>query len=456
MQHAAGREAHLAQSPRELLVAGHHSGHDVPVSAQVLGGAVQDQAGPLSGGALQHGCGEGVVGEQRDGAAGVRDGAQVEFGERRVGRGLDHDKPGVRAQGVRDARRVDPGHLGAQQSGGQQVIAAAVQGPYGDDMAQAERAAHEQYGAQRGHAAREGDRALGAFEAGEGGLETGDGRVAEAAVDGRALRFGAVGRERVDAGGLAAAVVRGVGRGQVDRRGVQPQPGEVLPPGVHGLGGEGSGAGRRDTGVLNVVGVVLSVVCVVHHGFHAQQTEHRTGPRPRTPCYVRAMAESVVLDPVDLHLLRLLQNDARTTYRDLAAQVGVAPSTCLDRVTRLRRAGVILGHQLRLDPAKLGRGLEALLSVQVRPHRRELVGPFVDRIRALPESRTVFHLTGPDDYLVLVAVADMADLQRLVLDEFTSRREVARVETRLIFQQWDCGPLLPPAPPSASPSAKSS
>ncbi len=50
-----------------------------------------------------------------------------------------------------------------------------------------------------------------------------------------------------------------------------------------------------------------------------------------------------------------------------------------------------------------------------------------------------------------VAVADMADLQRLVLDEFTSQREVARVETRLIFQQWDCGPLLPPGAPAATP-----
>ncbi|GAA3368712.1 Lrp/AsnC family transcriptional regulator [Streptomyces sannanensis] len=157
------------------------------------------------------------------------------------------------------------------------------------------------------------------------------------------------------------------------------------------------------------------------------------------------MADSAVLDAVDLHILRLLQNDARTTYRDLAAEVGVAPSTCLDRVARLRRIGVILGHQLRVDPAKLGRGIEALLSVQVRPHRRELIGPFVDRIRALPESRALFHLTGPDDYLVHVAVTDTADLQRLVLDEFTSQREVARVETRLIFQQWDCGPLLPPA-----------
>jgi DNA-binding Lrp family transcriptional regulator len=156
------------------------------------------------------------------------------------------------------------------------------------------------------------------------------------------------------------------------------------------------------------------------------------------------MADSVVLDPVDLEILRLLQNDARTTYRDLAAAVGVAPSTCLDRVTRLRRSGVILGHELRLDPAKLGRDLEALLLVQVRPHRRELIAPFVDRIRALPESRALFHLTGPDDYLVHVAVTGTTDLQRLVIDEFTSRREVARVETRLIFQQWDCGPLLPP------------
>ncbi|WP_327685354.1 Lrp/AsnC family transcriptional regulator [Streptomyces sp. NBC_00467] len=156
------------------------------------------------------------------------------------------------------------------------------------------------------------------------------------------------------------------------------------------------------------------------------------------------MAESVALDPVDLQILRLLQNDARTTYRDLAAEVGVAPSTCLDRVTRLRRSGVILGHRLALDPARLGRGLQALLSVQVRPHRRELIGPFVERIRALPESLSLFHLTGPDDYLVHVAVTDTADLQRLVIDEFTSQREVARVETRLIFQQWDCGPLLPP------------
>ncbi|BFO19601.1 hypothetical protein SHKM778_59890 [Streptomyces sp. KM77-8] len=103
---------------------------------------------------------------------------------------------------------------------------------------------------------------------------------------------------------------------------MQSQSGEIVAARVHGLGGECPGGAS-----------------CVHAQVHGRKGEQRTGSGGRIPCYVRPMAESVVLDPVDLHLLRLLQNDARTTYRDLAAQVGVAPSTCLDRVTRLRRSG---------------------------------------------------------------------------------------------------------------------
>lgn len=142
--------------------------------------------------------------------------------------------------------------------------------------------------------------------------------------------------------------------------------------------------------------------------------------------------------------MRVLQNDARTTNRDLATAVGVAPSTCLDRVTRLRRAGVILGHTLRLDPAALGRPLQAFLAVRVGPHHRPLIDPLVAHILGQPQTRTLYHLTGPEDYLVHVAASDVQDLQRLVLDGFTARREVTSVRTSLIFQAWQGGPLLPP------------
>ncbi|HET9655253.1 MAG TPA: Lrp/AsnC family transcriptional regulator [Kineosporiaceae bacterium] len=163
------------------------------------------------------------------------------------------------------------------------------------------------------------------------------------------------------------------------------------------------------------------------------------------------MVESARTDPVDHEILRLLQLDARISNRELAAAVGVAPSTCSDRVNRLRAIGVIQGYTVRVEASALGRPLEAMLAVRVQPHRRPLVTPFVAHVLALPETRALYHLTGPDDFMVHVATPSVADLQRLVLDELTARPEVALVHTNLIFQQWPGHPLLPPDAPAAEP-----
>lgn len=157
------------------------------------------------------------------------------------------------------------------------------------------------------------------------------------------------------------------------------------------------------------------------------------------------MAIDIPLSSIDVQILRLLQNDARITNRSLAETVGIAPSTCLERVQRLRLAGVILGYRARVDAIAIGRPVQAFLSIRVQPHRRPLVAPFIDHVLAQPETRAVYHLTGPNDYLVQVAAASVAELQRLVLDQFTARDEVVLVQTTLIFQHWDAGPLLPPS-----------
>lgn len=156
------------------------------------------------------------------------------------------------------------------------------------------------------------------------------------------------------------------------------------------------------------------------------------------------MPPSPELDPVDLRILAELQKNSRLPNKELAAAVGIAASTCSDRVDRLRRTGVILGYGLAVDPDKLGRPLQALLYVRVQPHRRPLVAPFVEHVLALPETRELYHLTGPDDFLIHVAAENAQALQRLVLDELTARDEVALVHTNLVFQRWDGGPLLPP------------
>ncbi|AOS62785.1 Lrp/AsnC family transcriptional regulator [Actinoalloteichus hymeniacidonis] len=159
------------------------------------------------------------------------------------------------------------------------------------------------------------------------------------------------------------------------------------------------------------------------------------------------MTTSVELDSIDLEILRLLQKDARITNKELASAVRVAPSTCLDRVARLRSTGVILGQTIRIDPERLGRPLDALIALRIQPHRRELCDPFAAHTLALPETRALYNLAGPDDFLVHVSTSGATDLHRLVLDEFASREEVSHINTTLIFQQWVGGPLLPPTAP---------
>ncbi len=146
------------------------------------------------------------------------------------------------------------------------------------------------------------------------------------------------------------------------------------------------------------------------------------------------MAEFNELDRIDFAILGILQKDARVANNRLAEMVGVAPSTCLERVRRLVRLEVLRGHHADVDPAALGVGLEAMIAVRLRRHSRELVDSFREYVVELEEVRGVFHVTGGDDFLVHVAVRDSDHLRNLALDSFTTRPEVDHIQTRLIFQ----------------------
>lgn len=151
------------------------------------------------------------------------------------------------------------------------------------------------------------------------------------------------------------------------------------------------------------------------------------------------------LDRIDFAILRALQNDARLSNKELAAKVGLAPSSCLARVKKLVDAGTLRGFHADIDPRALGIGLEALISVRLSQHSRELFESFRAHVLALPETVELFHVAGADDFLVHVAVRDADHLRDLALDAFTRRREVARLETSLVFEHSRKGAL--PIPP---------
>src|SRR6476620_7807590 len=139
------------------------------------------------------------------------------------------------------------------------------------------------------------------------------------------------------------------------------------------------------------------------------------------------------MDELDSALVRLLQEDGRRTNRDLAQELGIAPSTCLERVRSLRERGVLTGFHAEADLQSLGRGLQAMIAVRVRPPSRAVIEQFQNFVAQMPEVISVFVLTGTDDFLLHVAVRDTDHLHAVVLDKLTERRELADVRTSVVY-----------------------
>ena len=147
-------------------------------------------------------------------------------------------------------------------------------------------------------------------------------------------------------------------------------------------------------------------------------------------------------DRIDDGILRALQNNARMSNKELAAVVGLAPSSCLERVRRLQSQGVLKGYRAKVNPGSLGIGLEAFVSVRLAQHSREVVDSFREHVATLEETVAIYHVAGQDDFLVHVAVRDAEHLRDLALDAFTTRAEVSRLNTSLIYEHVH-QPVLP-------------
>ena len=140
------------------------------------------------------------------------------------------------------------------------------------------------------------------------------------------------------------------------------------------------------------------------------------------------------IDEIDHRILLELQADARRSNKALAASVGLAPSTTLGRVRDLEAGRIILGYHAAVDPAALGRSIQALVSVRLQPKTNVVVEEFVEMIWELEETIAVTMLTGPFDLLVHLSVADISGLQTLVLERIASFDGVVDEQTSIIFE----------------------
>lgn len=149
------------------------------------------------------------------------------------------------------------------------------------------------------------------------------------------------------------------------------------------------------------------------------------------------------LDAIDRRILAALQADGRLSNADLADRVGLSPSPCLRRVRRLEQAGLIGGYRAELARDAVGLGLTVFVGVKIGGHADQAAAEFETAVVAMPEVIACHMVAGEADYLLEVAVPDLAAYQRFLLDRLLALAIVREVKSNIAIQALKQGAPLP-------------
>ncbi len=139
------------------------------------------------------------------------------------------------------------------------------------------------------------------------------------------------------------------------------------------------------------------------------------------------------IDEKDRQILRELERDGRISNLDLADRVALSPSATLRRVQALEAAGVIKGYRAVLDPAKMGTGFAAYITVGLGLHTKAAQAAFEAALASAPEVRECHNITGTVEYLLRVEVADLVAYKRFHTDILGALPQVATITTFVVM-----------------------
>jgi DNA-binding Lrp family transcriptional regulator len=157
----------------------------------------------------------------------------------------------------------------------------------------------------------------------------------------------------------------------------------------------------------------------------------------------RAQSAATTLDPTDRRLLEALAEDGRISVAALAERAGISRAATYTRLDNLRETGVIEGYSVRVNPARVGLGITALVLISGRqPAWRSLRR----RLVSMPEVEYCAFTTGEYDALLVVRVPDVETLRDVVLERLQASEEIRATQTIFVLEEVVRRPLVLPQP----------
>ena len=139
------------------------------------------------------------------------------------------------------------------------------------------------------------------------------------------------------------------------------------------------------------------------------------------------------LDQTDLKILRILQQNARLTNKELAAQVHLSTTPVFERLRRLERNGYIKKYVAVLDAEKLNRGFIVFCNVKMRRLSKEIARDFMERMLNIPEVTECYNISGQFDYMLKIHAPDMRYYQEFVLNQLGTIENLGSLESTFVM-----------------------
>ena len=148
------------------------------------------------------------------------------------------------------------------------------------------------------------------------------------------------------------------------------------------------------------------------------------------------MTQQEKLNKIDRKILAILQEDARISFAELARQVGLTTTPCIERVKRLQRDGFIKGYHAVLNPDKLDAGLLVFVQIRLDRTSKENFDEFYNQVMRLEEVQSCYLVTGSFDFLIQARVGDMPAYRAFLGDNLLSLPGVQESTSVVVMEAY--------------------
>jgi Lrp/AsnC family transcriptional regulator of ectoine degradation len=147
----------------------------------------------------------------------------------------------------------------------------------------------------------------------------------------------------------------------------------------------------------------------------------------------RALGAKIRIDRTDIAILATLQQAARITNHDLAARVHLSPSSCLQRVRKLEKAGVLHSYHARIEFERIGRSVTVIAEATLNNHEQADFKRFEEAVDAIPEVVECLKVSGECDYILRFVCSDMTQYHALSERLLDTGRGVAHLSSHVVL-----------------------